>query len=411
MATPIQTQYDVIIVGGGIWGCSIAYYYIRNNPGSKVLLLERNEIGNAATSRAAALLTRIRSKTSFIPLTLETYRVIPELEEILGESLFLNTTGILHIAGTEASERELTALLEIADHYGDPYEHLSPEELQQKAPWLSTDVISKAVWMPEDAYCDPYLLGSFFAKAAMALGATIIQDTEVTELITEGHQVVAVKTKTASYSAHNVVLACGAWNAVLTRPLNIPVAAAPVRSQYWITEKSALFPANSPIVILPDAKAYARPESGALLFGIRENQPHYASPQTIPSDISHYAFSPDKGMQDLSEVIHQLASFFPGIYDVGLQFYIAGFSTYTPDNFLTLGSVPEYDNLMIAGGCVGAGIAVSGGVGHALAELAAGRNSPYDLSSFATDRFGAIDNFSDSWLHQCAAARTRKTSG
>ena len=81
MVVNTSERVDAVVIGGGIFGCAIAYYYTRNNPGKKIIVLERNEICNAATSRAAALLTRIRAKKDFIPLSLETYRVIAEMEK------------------------------------------------------------------------------------------------------------------------------------------------------------------------------------------------------------------------------------------------------------------------------------------------------------------------------------------
>lgn len=411
MAGATAQQHDVIIVGGGIWGCAIAYYYIRNNPGSKVLLLERNELCNAATSRAAALITRVRSKKEFIPLSLETYRVIPELESILAEKFFLQQNGVLHVAASEQSEQDLNALILTAHDFNETATALSSNEISARVPWLSTEHIRKAVLMPDEAYCDPYLLGSFFARAAAKLGVTIQQGTEVKQLITRGDLVIGVNTSKADYFADSTIVASGAWAPLLARQVDVPVPMAPVRSQYWITERNTKFTADSPIVILPDAQAYARPESGSLLFGIREKNAFYDSPDKIPADLSNYIFSKDKGTSDLSEVIDRLALFFPAIYDIGLQYYIAGFSGYTPDNYLSMGAAPGIKNLWFATGCVGAGISVCGGVGLAFAEMAAGRSNPYDFSKFDLQRFGNIDPFSDEWLKKCAAARSQKRSG
>jgi 4-methylaminobutanoate oxidase (formaldehyde-forming) len=116
-------------------------------------------------------------------------------------------------------------------------------------------------------------------------------------------------------------------------------------------------------------------------------------------------------MNDLMEVIDRLARFFPGIYETGLQHYVAGFSGYTPDNNLTMGKAKNVTNLLLATGCVGAGIAVSGGVGLAFAEMAAGHSNPYDFSSFDLDRFGTVNPFSPEWLERCAMARSLKKSG
>ncbi|MBS0029748.1 NAD(P)/FAD-dependent oxidoreductase [Chitinophaga sp. 22321] len=401
----------VVVIGGGIFGCATAYYYTRNYPGRKIIVLERNELCNAATSRAAALMTRIRSKKAFIPLSLETYNAISAMEQQLGESMDVKRVGVMHVAATEGSVKELEALMAVAAEFGEPTSWISNSEAHNRAPWLNTEEAIRIGYIPGEAYCDPYLLGTFYARCAKMQGADIRQGVTVTEVIMDGQTAVGVRTEHGEIRAGKVIVAAGAWAPLFAAQAGIGLPMAPVRSQYWITDKAGIFPADSPIVLLPDAQAYARPEGGSLLFGIREKKSFAASPESIPADIHHFSFSPDKGMQDLSEVIEKLARFFPGVYDVGLRYYVAGFSGYTPDNNLTMGIPDGVENLLLATGCVGAGIAVSGGVGRAFAALAAGEPNPYDFSSFDIHRFGKIDPLSPEWLERCAMARSLKKSG
>ncbi|MBS1917674.1 MAG: FAD-binding oxidoreductase [Bacteroidetes bacterium] len=401
---------DVVIIGGGLFGCAIAYYYTKHNPGKKIVVLERNEICNSATSRAAALVTRIRSKKYFIPLSLETYRVINDMETQLGESMDVKRVGVMHVAASENSVTALNELMKIAEEFHEPAGYISNESAQQKAPWLKTDEIITSAFMPEEAYCDPYLLGTFFARCAKMQGADIRQSIEANELILDVDTVVGVSTNSGKIFADAVVIAAGAWSPIFAAQAGIGLPMAPVRSQYWITERNDLFK-NSCIVILPDAQAYARPEGGALLFGIREKNSLAVSPKKIPSDISHFIFSEDKGMHDLSEVVDSLARFFPLVYEIGLKYYVAGFSGYTPDNNLTMGIAPGVKNLFCATGDVGAGISVAGGVGLAFAEMIAGKPNPFDFSFFDITRFGNIDPFSEEWINKCALARSQKKSG
>ena len=407
----IHEKNDIVVIGGGVFGNAIAYYYTRNNPGKKLVLLERNSLCNAATSRAAALMTRIRSKKHFIPLSLETYRAIADMEGQLGESMDVKYVGVMHLAASEESVVALDELMKVAEEFNEPADYISKEEAHKKSPWLKTDEAKKIAFMPGEAYCDPYLLGTFFARCAKMQGADIRQHVEVEEVIMEGNTAVGVPTSQGEIYADKVIIAAGAWSPVYAAKAGIGLSMAPVRSQYWITEKNALFPVDSPIVFLPDARTYARPESGSLLFGIRESKSLAVSPKNIPPDISHFCFSPDNGMNDLSEIIDQLARFFPKVLDVGLKHYIAGFSGYTPDNNLSMGIVPGIDNLLLATGCAGAGISVCGGVGLAFAEMAAGRDNPFDFSHFNIDRFGAVDPFDSEWLQKCAFARSNKKSG
>ncbi|HEX3024278.1 MAG TPA: FAD-binding oxidoreductase [Chitinophagaceae bacterium] len=402
---------NVVIVGGGVFGNSIAYHYSKNNPGKKVIVLERNELCNAATSRAAAMITKIRAKKEFIPLAKQTYTAIDEMEKLLGESLDIKKVGILHIAASESKVNELDELVKTAEEFNERCEYISAEKAEQITPWLNASSALKIAFMPDEAYCDPYLLGTFYARSAKILGAHIRQGIEVTDILMDGNTATGVVTNDGIIEADVVIIASGAWAPVLAKKADINLALAPVRSQYWITERNEIFPATSPMVVLPDVNAYLRPESGALLFGIRERKSIAVSPKDVPNDISSFKFSDDKGMNDLSEVIDKLAKFFPKIYDIGLKYYIAGFSAYTPDNYLSMGSTTQKNNLLFATGCVGAGIAVCGGVGLAFAEMAAGKTNPYDFSAFNIHRFGEIDPFGEEWLQRCAVARSVKNSG
>ncbi len=407
----MSERADAIVIGGGIFGCAIAYYYTRNNPGKKIIVFERNEICGAATSRAAALLTRIRAKKDFIPLSLETYHAIAEMEKLLGETLDVKTVGTLHVAATDTSVAELETLMGIATAFNEPATYLDQAAVKAKAPWLKIEEVLKCGFMPQDAYCDPYLLGTFFARCAKMQGAEIRQGVDVGNILLENGNAIGVATSQGNIYGDAVVIAAGAWSPILAMRAGVGLPMAPVRSQYWISERSEIFPPASPIVILPDAQAYARPEGGGLLFGIRELQSFATSPANIPNDIRDFSFSGDRGMNDLAAVIDKLARFFPAVYDVGLKYYIAGFSGYTPDNNLSMGPVQGIEHLFAATGCVGAGISVAGGVGMAFAEMIAGKPNPYDFTNFNLERFGKIDAFSNAWLQQCAIARSRKRSG
>lgn len=402
---------DLVIIGGGIFGCAIAYYYSRNNPGKEVVLLERNELNNAATSRAAALMTMVRSKRSYIPLTMETFKVAKEMEIELGETLDFKVVGMIHVAASEATVKDLEVLMAIAKEYDQEAYYISKEEAHNKAPWLKVDEVLKIGFVPNEAYCDPYMLGTFFARCARKRGVKFHQGVEVLGLLNEGATVKGVKTNNGDIYADTVVDATGVWAPIRALEMGVGLPMAPVRSQYWITERANIFPSDSPMVLLPDAQAYARPEGGSLLFGIRERKPLVTSPKKVPKDITDFVFSVDEGMNDLFENGERLARFFPAFYDIGIKYYIAGFSGYTPDSQLILGPVQGTKGFLVASGCCGAGISVAGGVGLGISELASGRPNPMDFSEFDISRFGEIDPFEEQWLNKCAAARSNKVSG
>jgi 4-methylaminobutanoate oxidase (formaldehyde-forming) len=234
----------------------------------------------------------------------------------------------------------------------------------------------------------------------------------VIELLKNDRHVTGAETSDGIYLADMTVLAAGVWSINLAIKIGISLPMAPVRSQYWITEMSeSLFPDSSPTVLIPEANFYARPQGKALLFGIRESNSMYINPVDLPEEISGFPFSQNNGWDDLIENYPKIVGFFPMLGITGIKNYIAGFSGYTPDSQLIAGEVPGMNGLLLATGCVGAGISVSGGIGLGIARLAAGRTNPFDFSHYKPDRFGLFDPFNKEHLTLCAEARSKKTSG
>ena len=126
----MEKQYDIIVIGGGLLGCATAYQLAKRKAG-RILLLERNDIASQATSRAACLLTRARTKRILMPLVQETYDCIEEIEQLTGESLGLQMCGSITIASSETSQKGLDELEAAADSFGIPNEHISKERLKQ----------------------------------------------------------------------------------------------------------------------------------------------------------------------------------------------------------------------------------------------------------------------------------------
>lgn len=402
---------DLIVVGGGVYGCAVAWQAARR--GARVTLLERGAIGAQSTSRAAALLTRACTKPGHSALVTETLRAIERLGEELGAPLDMHQVGSLHLAASEPTEVALEKLRWEAAYLGEPFEFLDASELETRVPWLDVSQITQAAYMRRDAYLDPYLLATAFAKGAQAHGADLRLGTGVTALRRSGERVTGVETGDGPLDADHVALCAGPWSALLAAEAGWHLPMAPVRSHYWITETDpSLFPADQPFVVLPDAHAYARTEVGGLLFGLRDRASLSRDPRDLPEDLSDLTFTEDpEGWEVLSEQGPAFARFFPGLESAGLAHYVAGPSTYTPDGHHIIGELPGAPGALVASGCCGAGIASSGGVGLALAELALEGATSVDLSRFGPDRFGQIDAFDPTWQRRCAASRSAKTSG
>jgi 4-methylaminobutanoate oxidase (formaldehyde-forming) len=224
--------------------------------------------------------------------------------------------------------------------------------------------------------------------------------------------VTGVKTTKGDFSASLVIDSAGVWAGMLAYELGIGFPMAPVRSHYWITVEYPLFSPLQPFVILPDARAYARPESHRLLFGFRETQSVAVSPRDLPKKMNGYVFTQDPhGWESFLDGVPEFSKFFPLIEEIKISTYIKGLSNYTPDGNFVLGALPSLDGFLAATGCAGAGIAMSGGIGRLVAELATGRTPFVDAAPHRIDRFGSIDPCDPAWLQRCADARSAKITG
>lgn len=403
---------DVIIIGGGLLGTAAAYQLACRNAG-KIILFERMDIASQASSRAACLLTRARTKQVLMPLVQETYDCIEKIEKELGESLDMQQVGSITVATSEASEKELDALVKAADSFGIPNELIDAPAVKRHLPWMRTDDITRAVYMPTDAFIDSAQLCNGYAKAAKKRGVTLRSRTEVKEILVQDNSVIGVRlTDGEEIQAPIVVNAAGSWANRLSYPLGVGLPMTPVRSHFWITEvKPNLFPSKEPFAIIPDARAFTRPDVGGLIIGIREPECVSFNPETLPDSIEHVEWSPDDGWSTLAECADGFSPFYPDIKEIGIAHYMAGPSCYVPDAMFVVGPCKEIKGLFAATGCCGGGVAAGGGIGRLLAEQVLKRPTFVDDSYFDPARFGQINPFELSFQQRCAQARSNKKGG
>jgi 4-methylaminobutanoate oxidase (formaldehyde-forming) len=402
---------DVIVIGAGTIGSSVAWHLAKR--GKNIVLIDRNTIGSGNTSKAASLMTLVRNKEELIPLIQETYRNIDEIEDLTGEKTGKNKVGTLHIASSEESVINFEKIVAIANRHKIKNKEISLEEVRSKVPWLDTSTILKTSYMEDDAYLDAYLLANTFAKAAILEGAKIMQNTEVVELLSEDNEIIGVKTTEGIIKAPIVIDSAGAWSNLLSLQLNIPIPMAPVRSIYWITEKiDKLFPQNHPMVVMPDAMAYSRPENGSLLFGLREeNSPHFHPNELNPKPNSDFLGPKDDAWDILENYGKDFINYFPKFEEIGMKNCITGISTYTPDGYYTVGPFPNFKGFYAATGCAGAGVAGSGGIGRLVAEMVLEIPLFAEASAFGIERFSDFDPLSEKFRQLCSDSRSKKKDG
>jgi len=344
-------SYDVVIIGGGVLGGAVAFYLAKRGV-KNILLLERNSIAQGNSSLAAGLLTRGRFKPNLIPMVLETYLAIDEVEAVTRSSLNVHRTGCLYAAVSPEHQKSLRELAAISTDGGLNLEWLDTTTASHLLPWMHLPRDASIIFMPEDGYVDGYTLASGYIKAAHILGVSVCENTEVIEIIRRGEHVIGVKTAHEKINADIVIDAAGVWAGLLAHEIGINLPMAPIRSHYWITERHPQFSPQQPFVILPDARAYARPEGDRLLFGFRERESVSVHPFDLPDTMDGFTFKQDSnGWQTLVEGAPDMSLYFPLIEQIQISNYIRGLSNYTPDGNFVLGEYSGLSGFIAATGC------------------------------------------------------------
>lgn len=401
---------DVVVIGGGILGLAAAYELAVQGAG-RILVIEREQPAAAATSRAAAMFNRARPRSGERQMVRDTEATLAQLEEELGEDLGFHRVGSLKVASSAGEKETLATLVGECVAEGDDVELIGAAEAMQRTPWLLAGDDDLIAWCPDDGYVDPYRLAMAYGSAARRRGVQVRARTEVLSLTVDGERVTGVETSAGPIAAGCVIDAAGSWAALVPWPLRVGLPLAPVRSHYWITESAAPFDESFPVVMLPDAKAYARPEVGHTIVGIRDAHSAWVTPQDLPADLSGFAFGDDPtGLTAFAEGVAPLLRYMPALESIGIKDYICGPSAYTPDGAFVIGKVGALEGFVVAGGCCGAGIAHSAGFARAAAALVLGDASPYDLSAYDPNRFPGIDPLSAEFCARCAASRSAKTA-
>ena len=403
-------EYDAIVIGGGVIGTSITYHLSKSGIG-KVCLIERNEIGSGSTSYAASLMTQVRSKPNLVSLVQETYRDIAELSKDYHMDLDFKINGTLYVTSSPDPD-SFSNLMEIAERNGIPYSN-TKNNVKKMVPWLNKSRVHQSLYIDSDGYLEATVLANAYANASKINGAKLLTGTEVVSVIAEKGSVSGIQTDAEIIGAPIVIDAAGVWSNLLSTPLDVHLPMSPVRSIYWITTLNQnLFPKDHPSVIIPEAKVYTRPESGGLLFGIRDSESPAFNPKDISSSLMDGKFIDEESHWDiLMREGRELVKFFPQLNDVGIKHCIANVCSYTPDGQLIIGESSEVKGFYAATGCSGGGVALAGGFGELISRMLLqerGINNVYQ--DFGIERLN-IDPFDRNFLLQCSNTRSDKRDG
>jgi len=257
---------EIVIIGGGVLGCSIAYQLARRGR-TDVTLLERRRLTEGSTWHAAGLVGQLRSSSSLTELMRSSVATYQALEQQTGYATGWHRVGSIRVAASDERWYELRRLVTAAKSFGFEAHLISPAETAGLFPLVSLDGIRGAIWVPSDGYADPSQLTHAFATGARALGVRIIENCLVTTIERNGRRVVAVVTTAGRIECETVVNATGMWGAETARLAGADIAVGAVEHQYVVTDRIDGLPERLPTFRDPDARFYLKPETGGLVIG------------------------------------------------------------------------------------------------------------------------------------------------
>ena len=379
----LPTSSKVIIVGGGIVGCSTAYHLAKI--GHEVLLLEKASLTSGSTWHAAGLVGQLRSNANITQLLGHSINLYDQLEPETGLATGWKMNGGLRLACNNERWTEVKRQATTARSFGLEMQLLTPKEAQDLWPLMDISDVVGAAFLPTDGQASPSDITQALARGARTSGAKIIENCAVTEITTENDNLVGVKTKLGSISCEKLVLCCGQWTRDLAATVGVNVPLVSVEHQYMITEEFGV-PSNLPTLRDPDRLTYYKEEVGGLVWGGYEPN---GIPWAVDGIPEPFDFQLLESRYDHFEQLMELAlPRVPKLSEVGVKQLLNGPESFTPDGNFILGEAPELKNIYIGAGFNAYGIAAGGGAGMALAEWVANGAPPFDLWPVDIRRFG-----------------------
>jgi 4-methylaminobutanoate oxidase (formaldehyde-forming) len=381
----LPTSARVVIVGGGIVGCSVAWHLGRMG-WTDVILLERRKLTSGTTFHAAGLVGQLRASANITQLLGYSVQLYDQLEALTGQATGWKRNGGLRLACNAERWTEVRRQATTAKSFGLEMHLLSPKEAQALWPLMNVDDVVGAAFLPTDGQANPADIAQALAKGARRAGVAIAEDTTVTGIEVEDGRVRAVQTDRGRIACAKVVNCAGQWARAVGRLAGVNVPLVSFQHQYIVTEPIAGIGRDLPTLRDPDRLTYWKEEVGGLVMGGYEPDPLPWALDGIPDDFHWQLLNPD---WDHFEPIMRLAlPRVPALETAGVKQLVNGPESFTPDGSFILGEAPECRGFFVGAGFNAYGIAAGGGAGMALAEWVAHGEPPMDLWPVDIRRFG-----------------------
>ena len=376
----------VIIVGGGVIGCSVAYHLTKLG-WKDVVLLERKKLTSGTTWHAAGLIAQLRATANMTKLAKYSQELYGALEEETGMATGFKRCGSITVALTEERREELFRQVSMARAFGVDVEKISPTEVKEKYPHLNINDVKAGVYLGKDGQGDPANIALALAKGARNNGALIAENIEVVGIKKSGRKVIGVdwSSETASgfMSCDYVVNCAGMWGHQVGRMLGVNVPLHACEHFYVVTEAIEGL-TQLPVLRVPDECAYYKEDAGKILLGGFEPMSKPWGMKGIPKNFEFDQLPED--FDHFEPILEAACNRVPLIAEAGIHTFFNGPESFTPDDAYHLGLAPEMDNVWVAAGFNSIGIQSAGGAGMALAQWMEDGQKPFDLGDVDISR-------------------------
>lgn len=391
--TSLPSSSKVVIVGGGIVGCSTAYHLAKM--GVEVVLLERKKLTSGTTFHAAGLVGQARSNANVTQLLGYSIDLYKKLEAETGQATGWKMNGGLRLACNQERWTEVKRQATTAHSFGLDMQLLSPQEAQDLWPLMDIGDVVGAAFLPTDGQANPSDITLSLAKGARMAGAQIFEDVKVLSVDIQNGMIRGVVTEQGRIDCEKVVVCAGMWTRPFCAAHGVNVPLVPVEHQYIVTERIEGVTSTLPTLRDPDRLTYWKEEVGGLVMGGYEPNPKLWRDGSLPPGF-HYTLL-DNDFDHFTPIMELALGRVPALERAGVKQMINGPESFTPDGMFILGEAPEQRNFFVGAGFNAFGIASGGGAGMALAEWVAKGQAPFDLWPADIRRFGR-PHFDTDWI-------------
>jgi glycine cleavage system aminomethyltransferase T/glycine/D-amino acid oxidase-like deaminating enzyme len=386
MEKSLPSSTKVVVVGGGVIGCSVAYHLTKFG-WNDVVLFERDQLTSGTTWHAAGLVSQLGPTAAVTKIRKYTLDLYKKLETEVDHSAGLRLNGALSIAQTESRWQELKRQATTAQLYDVDIKILNKEEIKKNYPMMNTEDLKGGVLMPGDGAADPSGVTHMLAKAARQGGAKIFEYSPVETILTRNSKVCGVRVNGIDIECEYVVLATGMWSRQIGEKIGVSIPLYPAEHFYVITEPIENLSKTLPVIRDFDSSVYFKEDAGKLLIGIFEGKsiPAFDKTNKVPEDFSFGEFP--ENFEHFEPYLEKSMIRFPVLEKVGIRKFFAGPESFTPDTNSLLGEVPEVKNLFVSCGLNSIGIGSGGGVGKVTAEWLITGHINEDIFNYDIKRF------------------------